>query len=201
MGGVAKPGNYPITNSHFTLLNLLSQGGGVAAGLRNPQVRLNRAGKSYVQSVSALYKNPALDTRVHGGDKVIVEQDSRYFLSLGAAGQESLIHFDKDHITALDAMAMVGGVSDNRGNPAAILILREYPEAMVRDGIHGPSHARAIFTMDLTNADGLFSAGKFALIPKDTVLVTESPITSVQTVLGLVGSVFGLAITASNASN
>lgn len=201
VGGVARPGSFPVTDRHYTLLNLISQGGGVTPGLRNPRARLNRAGRSYVKSVSDIYKNPAYDTRLRAGDKVIVEEDSRYFLSLGAAGQESLISFTKEDISALDAMALVGGVSDSRGNPAAILILREYPSKAVRDGVRGPQHQRTIFTLDLTNADGLFSAGRFEIQPKDTVLVTESPITSAQTILGLIGSVFGLAISASAVSD
>ncbi|MEM7438832.1 MAG: polysaccharide biosynthesis/export family protein [Pseudomonadota bacterium] len=201
VGGVTKPGSYPVIDRHFTILNLISQGGGVTAGLRNPRARLNRAGRTYVRSITDIYENPALDTRLQGGDKVIVEQDTRYFLSLGAAGQESLIHFTKESVTALDAMALVGGVADSRGNPAAILILREYPTSAVRDGIRGPQHQRTIFSLDLTNADGLFSAGRFQIQPKDTVLVTESPITSAQTILGLVGSVFGIAISASSVSD
>jgi len=52
--------------------------------------------------------------------------------------------------------------------------------------------------VDLTTADGLFSAGQFAVYPNDTVLVTESPIGNVRTVLSLIGSAFGLVNTASN---
>ena len=50
-----------------------------------------------------------------------------------------------------------------------------------------------VFTVDLTSADGLFSARNFRIHPGDLVLVTESPVTWAQTILGLVGSVFGLA--------
>ncbi|MCP5091733.1 MAG: polysaccharide export protein [Gammaproteobacteria bacterium] len=199
VGGVSSPGSYAITDSHFTVLNLISQGGGVNPALRHPRVRLNRNGKSYVKSVSAIFENPGLDTILRGGDKVIVEQDDRYFLSLGAAGQESLVYFEKERLSALDAMSLVGGVSDSRGNPAGILILRQYPAGAVDDGRRGPEHARTVFTLDLTSADGLFSAGQFAINPKDTVLVTESPITATQTIFRLIGSVFGLANTASNA--
>lgn len=201
VGGVSSPGSYPITTPHFTVLNLISQGGGVSTSLRNPRVRLNRNGKSYVQSLSSIYADPSLDALVRGGDKLVIEQDKRYFLSLGAAGKESLVYFEKESITALDAMALVGGVSDGRGNPRGILILREYPSWSVKDGLRGPGHTRSIFTLDITNADGLFSAGKFTINSKDTVLVTESPLNSAQTIFGLIGSLFGLANTASSAGN
>lgn len=201
VSGVAQPGSYPITDAHFTILNLISQGGGVSPDLRNPRVRLNRNGKSYVRSIADIYENPSFDTIIRGGDKVVVEKDQRYFLSLGAAGQESLIYFEQERVSALDAMALAGGVSDSRGNPEGILILRQYDTRAVRDGIKGPGHQRSIFTLDLTTADGLFSAGQFQINPNDTVLVTESPLNSAQTIFGLIGSIFGIANTASNASN
>jgi polysaccharide export outer membrane protein len=62
----------------------------------------------------------------------------------------------------------------------------------------GPDQARVVFAVDLTTADGLFSARNFNIHSGDLVLVTESPITSAQTIFGLVGSVFGLASQTSN---
>jgi polysaccharide export outer membrane protein len=50
-----------------------------------------------------------------------------------------------------------------------------------------------VFTIDLTSSDGLFSAGAFAINSQDTVLVTESPVNTAQTVFSLIGSLFGLA--------
>ena len=39
--------------------------------------------------------------------------------------------------------------------------------------------------MNLTTADGLFSAGKFRIHPGDTVMVTEAPVTVAETIIGL----------------
>lgn len=193
VGGVGAPGAYPLPDRNYTVLNLIAQGGGVQAELVNPQVRLMRGGNIYGTSVERLFSNPNLDTLLQGGDQVIVEADRRYFLSLGAAGQQSQHHFPQDHVTALDAMAIIGGVQGARGDPGGILILREYPDTAVHGGDRGPDQARAVFVVDLTSADGLFSARNFRVHPGDLVLVTESPITSAQTILGLIGSAFGLA--------
>jgi polysaccharide export outer membrane protein len=193
VSGVARPGIYPLTDRDITLLSLISEGGGVAPGLKNPQVRLMRGSKVYGISVARLFEEPALDTTLQGGDRVIVEEDSRYFLSLGASTGQSLYPFSKDEISALDALSIIGGVTANRADPKGILILREYPRALLRgDGV-GPPQERVVFTLDLTSADGLFSAGKFAVMPGDLIYASESRITSARTVLGLIGSVFGLA--------
>jgi len=195
VGGVANPGNYPIVEQHLTVLNLISQGGGASPSLRNPHVRIIRAGQTYTSSLARIYKNPALDSILKGGDKVIVENDERFFRSLGAASKEQLVYFENDNISALDAMSLVGGISDNRADPKGILILREYSTNAVRSNGSGPSNTRSIFVVDLTSSDGLFSAGRFAINSNDTVLVTESPLTSVNTIFGILGSIFGIATT------
>ena len=193
VGGVVGPGNYQIVDPHFTVLNLISQGGGSSPTLSNPQVRLIRAGRVYTTSLSSIYADPSLDSVLKGGDKVIVQRDERFFRSLGAAAKEQIIYFEEDEVTALDAMALIGGITDSRANPKGILILREYPNNAVRNNGSGPSNARSVFVIDLTSSDGLFSAGRFAINSNDTVLVTESPLTAVNTVFGIIGSVFGIA--------
>jgi len=201
VGGVGAPGAYPLPDRNYTVLNLLAAGGGVQAGLVNPQIRLRRGGNIYGTSVERLYASPNLDTLLHGGDQVIVEEDRRYFLSLGAAGQQSQHPFTQDRVTALDAMAIIGGVNSSRGDPGGILILREYPASAVRPDERGPNQSRVVFSLDLTSADGLFSARNFPVFDGDLVLVTESPITSAQTIFGLIGSVFGLANQTANIGN
>ena len=200
VGGVGKPGSYPLTDGALTVLNLIALGGGVGSTMLHPLVRLTRGGKTYVTSLDRLYEDPDIDTVVQGGDQVIVLEDSRKFLALGAAGREQIVKFPTDRPTALEAMASIGGVNDTRGDPKAILILREYPARAVSDGIRGPEAARAIFVIDMTTADGLFSAARFRINPDDVIYVSESPLTAFNTISTLVGSVFGLAKQASSAA-
>ena len=193
VGGVGQAGSYPIPDRNFSVLSLISQGGGVNPSLENPIVKLVRGGRSYGISVSRLFAQPSLDVSLVGGDKVIVEDDTRYFLALGAAGKQSTMPFSQDEISALDAVTMVGGLSPSRANPKGVLILREYAGKQVRLDGRGPDRTRVVFTVDLTTADGLFSARNFQIAHGDLVLVTESPVTSTHTVVGLIGQMFGLA--------
>ncbi len=193
VAGVSKPGAYPLSDTHYTVLNAVAAAGGASASIENPQVRLIRAGNSYATSLERLYRDPSLDTILRGGDKLVVEADPRYFRSLGAAQKETIVPFPQDEVTALDAMSLIGGLADTRADPKGILILREYPESAVKDGISGPEHERSVFVIDLTSADGLFSAGQFRIEPKDTVMVSESPISGATTILGLVAKVLDIA--------
>ncbi|MCB5200683.1 polysaccharide biosynthesis/export family protein [Loktanella sp. TSTF-M6] len=196
VSGVRAPGVYPLPDRNVSLLTLLSLGGGVNDALPNPQVRLFRGNRSYGIGLNRLFDDPSLDTVIQGGDRVLIEADDRYFLSLGATTTESLHVFPKDEVTALDALAIIGGVNDARANPQAILVLREYAAADTVAGpvsSAGPPQERVVFTIDLTSADGLFSAGKFQIQPGDLVYATESPLGATASVIGLAGATLGLA--------
>lgn len=194
VSGVNNPGSFPLIDRDMTVLTALSRAGGASGNFQNPQIRLLRGNTTYAISLDKLLKSPGLDTTLRSGDKIVVAEDESYFLALGATGKEQLITFPKDHVSALDAVSLVGGLSDARANPEGILVLREYgPGAVKPDPNKGPQNQRVVFTMDLTTADGLFSAGKFAIMPKDVVYATESPINNARTILGLIGSTFGVA--------
>jgi polysaccharide export outer membrane protein len=193
IGGVRAPGSYTLPDNDFTLLQLLADGGGIDGSLGNPQVRLHRSGRIFGISAARLLDRPDLDTTLQGGDKVYIEPDSRQFLSLGAAGTEAVHPFPEDHVTAREALSIIGGVADTRANAQGILILRRYRVADVTADRSGPDHPRTVFTLDLTSADGLFSADQFELQSGDLVYVTESPVTAVQSIFSLIGGSLSLS--------
>lgn len=193
VGGVANPGSYPLPNRNYSLLSLLAKAGGIDKGLRNPLVRLIRDGKSYEIPADALFEDASKNVVLRGKDQIIVVKDDRYFIALGAAGSEQQVFFSQEQITALESISLIGGLNDARANPKGILILREYPAEALRADGSGPSKQQTIFTLDLTTADGLFAARNFQINPNDSVLATESPINSIRTIFGLIGSAFGLA--------
>lgn len=200
VGGVSKPGAYPMPSRNYKILNLIADAGGIPDSLRNPMVRLIRGSKTYEISADELYANSSKNALLHPRDSVIVEQDERQFIALGASGTEDLIYFHKDRITVLEAISLMGGLNDSRADPKGILVLREYDAKHLAAGDHGPNLQQVVFVIDLTSADGLFAARKFEINPNDTVLVTESPVTKAQTVFRLIGSVFGLTSQAASAA-
>ncbi|WP_372614069.1 polysaccharide biosynthesis/export family protein [Aquicoccus sp.] len=198
VGGVARPGTYPLASRDVSILSLIAEGGGISDALRNPLVRLIRGGQTYEIRAESLFSDASNNALVRGNDKVIVEEDKRYFTALGATGSEQLVYFEKEKITALEAMSIIGGLSDSRANPKGVLVLRDYDDDQLRP--EGPTKAQVVFTFDLTSADGLFAARKFQVNPMDTVLATESPVTTVRTVTSLLGSLVGLTTTIGNNS-
>ena len=191
ISGVSKPGAFPLVDAGATITSALAQAGGISGNVLNPQVSLQRDGKLYKVSAEKLLSQPALDTTLRGGDKIFVQADPRYFLSLGAAGRETVIDFPRDTVTTLEAMSLIGGVNQDLANPKAILVLRVYPPAAVSStSQNGPPKAQMVFAFDLTTAEGLFSAGAFPIQDRDLVLVTQSPLVNTSNVVRLVTSMF-----------
>lgn len=194
VSGVAVPGAYPLPNRNYTILSLIAKGGGIDKAMRNPVVRLIRQGQTYEIPTGELFEKAARNITLRGNDKVIVEQDDRYFIALGATGSEQLVHFSKESLSALEALSIVGGINDQRANPQGVLVLREYPASAVRSNGGGPTQQQVVFSLDLTSADGLFAARNFQIHPNDTVLATESPVNTLRTIVGLFKSASGLAV-------
>jgi polysaccharide biosynthesis/export protein len=192
VSGMVKPGTYPLVSRNQTILSMLATGGGIGSGMRNPIVRLIRDGSTYEISARKLLENGSLDTVLRGGDKILVEQDDRYFTALGASGTERLIYFEKDQITALEAMSIAGGLLDGRADPKGVLILRNYAPKAVRSDMTGPPKSKVVFTFDLTKAEALFAAREFNVFPGDTVLVSESSLPATQSILSIFGSSIGI---------
>ncbi|PIE06854.1 MAG: polysaccharide biosynthesis protein [Rhodobacterales bacterium] len=184
--GVQKPGPVPLPSRNFTILNAISAGGGIGTNLRNPLVRLIRDGKTYEIPAERLLSDGVHNIALRGGDKVIVDEDQRRFVIAGATG-DRLVQFNREHITAMEALSMAGGLSESRADPGGILILRDYPASAVRaDGRGGPPKQQVVFNVNLTTADGLFAAREFEIHPDDLVMVTEAPMVAGIQILNLV---------------
>lgn len=192
VSGMQTPGAYPLAGRDQTILSTLALGGGIAPGLRNPIIRLIRGGQTYEITASQLLENAAYDTAMRGGDRILIEEDDRYYTSLGATGTERLIYFDKARITALEAISQVGGISEGRADPKGVLILRDYDSGTVRPDGKGPPKAQVVFAFDMTDADALFAARRFPVLSGDTVLVTESRLPATQSILSVFGSALGI---------
>jgi len=173
--GVARPGRIELPEISPTILSVLAEAGGIATSLRNPLVRLNRAGEAYAIPSRELFANPANDIQLRGGDRILVEEDNRSFIALGAAGRQEVVYFQREEITTLDALSTIGGLSQSRANLNGVMVLRTYPASAVRETGPAPRQEQVIFTFDLTSADGLFAAQRFTIAPGDVVLAAESP--------------------------
>ncbi|EPX86248.1 hypothetical protein ruthe_01059 [Rubellimicrobium thermophilum DSM 16684] len=175
---MAAPGVYPIERPTRTLSAILARAGGPTIPTDSAEVTVVRGNTRGSIWFEDLYDNPAADIALRGGDRIIVETDSRAFTALGATGTQTLVPFERRSISALEAIAQVGGLSSTTADPTGVFVFRNEPEAIAqrllgRTDIRGTQ--RVIYVLDLTRPNGMFFARDFAIRDGDTVYVTEAP--------------------------
>ena len=193
VSGVPRSGPVKLPNRNYSILALLSEGGGIAPNFENPVVKLIRGGSTYSIPADELFSDARKNVVLRGGDQIVVEEDERTFTAIGSVQSEQVITFPKNSLNAMEALALMGGLTDERANPQGILILREFDTKQVRSDGSGPSNEYVVFTIDLASADGLFGAGKFQVRPGDIMVATESAVKPAQAVIALLGSAFAIA--------
>ncbi|WP_407682129.1 polysaccharide biosynthesis/export family protein [Pseudodonghicola flavimaris] len=177
-GSVGAPGVYPIERPTRTLSAMLSRAGGLTIRPGVAQVTVNRGdqrGKIWYQD---LYDNPSLDIALRSGDRILVEEDTRAFTALGATSQQARVPFETQQLSALEAIAQVGGLISTSSDPTGVFIFRNEPaeianQVLGRDDLQGAQ--RMVYVLNLTEPNGMFVARDFVVRDDDTLYVTEAP--------------------------
>ncbi len=189
IGGVGAQGVYPIERPTRTLTSMLANAGGITLAPEITQITLIRGAHKGTIWLQDLYTEPHLDVALRGGDRILVEEDRRFFTALGATGAQQKVPFDTQSISAIEALARVGGLSTGVADPTGIFIFRNEPAEIAnsvlgRADLIGPQ--RMIYVLDMTSPNGVFRARDFAIRDADTVYVTEAPYTQFSKVLSAV---------------
>ena len=100
-GQAGANGVYPIDASTRTLATMLAKSGGVTIDPATAIVRVTRGGHTGKIWLKDLYENPSLDIALRPGDKIMIEDDSRKFIALGATGAQSTVPFVSATMSAL----------------------------------------------------------------------------------------------------
>ncbi|MFN4193418.1 MAG: polysaccharide export protein, partial [Tabrizicola sp.] len=172
-----------------TLATMLAKAGGVTIDPAITIVRVTRGKHTGKIWLNDLYDNPSLDIALRPGDKINIEKDDRKFFALGATGAQSVVPFESESMSALEAIATVGGLSTMSADPTGVFILRDESEEIAR-AVLGRNDLigdqRIVYVLDLTEPTGLFEARDFQIRDGDTLYVTEAPFVQWQKTLGAI---------------
>ncbi len=197
-------GVYPIEASTRTLGTMLAKAGGVTVDPGIAIVRVTRGNHTGKIWLKDLYENPNLDIALRAGDKIVVEKDSRKFIALGATGAQSVVPFESETLSALEAIATVGGLSTMSADPTGVFVLRDESESIARVVLGRPDligDQRIVYVLDLTEPTGLFEARDFLIRDGDTLYVTEAPFVQWQKTLGAITGSTAAASSLANTAN
>lgn len=189
IGGVGAQGVYPIERPTRTLSAMLAQAGGINIEPEIAQITVTRGSHSSKVWFEDIYSNPRLDIALRGGDKILVQEDTRAFSVLGATGSQNRVPFQSQTLSAIEAIAQVGGLNTNLADPTGVFVFRTEPEEIAnavlgRNDLRGAQ--RFVYLLDLTEPNGMFQARDFAIRDDDLVYVTEAPYTQFRKVLSAI---------------
>jgi len=180
IGAVGGQGVYPIERPTRSLATMLARSGGITIEPEIAQVTIIRGSKRGKIWFEDLYRHPELDIALRGGDKILVEQDTRAFTALGATGAQARVPFETQNLSAIEAIAQVGGLLAASADPTGVFVLRNEPEVVAeqvlgRNDLEGAQ--RLVYVLNLTEPNGMFMARDFVIRDGDTLYVTEAPFT------------------------
>lgn len=200
VGAVGAQGIYPIERPTRTLGSMLANAGGVTNEPEIAQITVTRGNKQGRIWFQDLFNHPELDIALRGGDQVLVEGDTRSFTALGATASQSRVPFESQDLSALEAIAQVGGLVSTSSDPTGVFVMRNEPaeiagQVLGRSDLQGAQ--RMIYVLNLTEPNGLFLARDFVIRDGDTLYVTEAPYAQwTKTLTILTGSLTPIANTA-----
>lgn len=207
VGAVGGQGIYAIERPTRTLSSMLARAGGVTIEPEIAQITVTRGRQSGEIWFQDLYEYPEMDIALRGGDKILIEEDSRAFVALGATGAQSRVPFESQTLSAVEAIAQVGGLLATSADPTGVFIIRNEVQEIAasvlgRDDLTGDQ--RMVYVLDLTEPNGLFLARDFVIRDDDLLYVTEAPFAqwskTIAAVTGSLGAVTTVTSAASSVS-
>lgn len=188
LGKIGAQGVYPIERPTRTLSSMLARAGGVIIDAEIAVVTVKRGGESGKVWLTDLYSGSGNDIALRPGDIILVEEDQRSFTALGALGGQTKVPLGNEVISALEAMAMVGGLNSNLADPTGIFVLRDEPASVASRVLAQPVYGsqRMAYVLDLTRPNGLFLARDFTIRDGDTIYVTEAPYVQWRKTIGAI---------------
>lgn len=196
IGSIGAQGVYAIERPTRTLATMMARAGGVTISPEIAQITVIRGkqrGKIWFQD---LYDHPELDIALRAGDRILIEEDSRSFIALGATGGQARVPFESQNLSALEGIAQVGGLNAATADPTGVFIFRNEPQEIAeqvlgRNDLQGTQ--RMVYVLDLTKPNGMFMARDFVIRDGDTLYVTEAPFTQWSKVIAAITGTAGSA--------
>jgi polysaccharide export outer membrane protein len=190
-GDVKNPGRVSVLEGVRSVVEAINRCGGLAGGgtagpLANQyQVTVRRNGEVILVTQFSDLLNGG-DIGIQKGDEIVVRPNSRVYTVLGAVIKAGNVEMSKPHITLLEALGQVGGLSDERANKTGVYVFR------MGDVVNNPTARARVFRLDLMQPVSIFVAQQFGVQTQDVVFVTNAPLYEYNKVLTAIYRTFSI---------
>ena len=190
-GDVVKPGRYPLSTTGDRLLDVVAKAGGSTHPAREVYVTFVRGQERGTQLLEKIIDDQSENIFILAGDRIYINHDPKRYSVFGAVHKPGAFIFPASQVNALEAMALAGGLIDERADATGIFIFRYESEAVVRAIVpdaksFGSSGIPTVYRISLRDPGSYFYARGFLLRDKDVVYVANAPGVEIAKVLRLI---------------
>lgn len=200
VGDVKNNARVPLSPHGERILEVLAGAGGVDDRVDKAMIQITRDGRVAALPLTRIINEPSENIRLQPNDVITALTKTHSFTVLGAGGKNDELEFEATGITLAQALGRMGGLKDERANPRGVFVFRlEKPELvgvtpgdgtrLTTDGL-----VPVIYRIDMTRAETLFLAQKFAVRDQDVLYVSNAPLTDIQRFMQLLSSLIFPAI-------
>jgi polysaccharide biosynthesis/export protein len=188
-GTVARPGRYRLTSARERLLDLIALAGGSSINIDDSELRLVRGEKVATIRLGDLRPEDLGNIVVAPGDRIEILKQPKTYTVFGATDRISQVAFDGRKLSLAEAIARVGGPSDQRADPTGVFLFRFEKAGAGKEG------QPIIYRLDLMNPASYFLAQRFAVRDKDVIYFANAEINPPTKFISLLNQLFSPVVT------
>lgn len=191
-GEVAKPGRLVLQTNRESLSDVVALAGGYRGNARDLTLRVMRGSSIVDVRVNDLAENPALDVRIHPGDRLMLINSPRTYSILGASGRVEQMPFSRSSVSLAEAVAGAGGINSALGDPAAIFLFRYVRDEQDRE-------VPMVYHLNMMQTGSYFLAQKFIMQDKDVLYFGNAAANQPSKLVQLISQLFSPILTVTSA--
>jgi polysaccharide export outer membrane protein len=180
-GEVKQPGVFPVTETPLTLIDAITQAGGLNERADWKTVTFTRGNDTEVIRLDDFYsKGDISQNRLlqHGDVVHVSRNDQRNVYVLGDVKRAGTVEINRYGLNLAEALSEVGGIDERSADANGIFVLRK--RDLERDGVIAD-----VYQLHAKNIASLVLAEQFELGPQDIVYVTSAPLARWNKVISL----------------
>jgi polysaccharide export outer membrane protein len=191
----------PLSVRGDRLLDVVASAGGVRTAVQDVAVVLTREGRSLRVPLQDVLDDPQENIYLRPGDVLTLVHDPLTFTAMGATGRSGVVPFETPGLTLDQALGRVGGLNDDRADPAGVFVVRYEPEQIAQripEMSKVPAqggYVATVYHLSMRDPASLFLSRRFPMHSKDIVYVSNAPVNELQKIFSLVNLLVSPAVT------
>lgn len=180
-GEVKQPGVYPVTEIPLTLIDALSQAGGLTEEADWRTVTFTRGNTTEVIKLDDFYAHGDISQNrlLQNGDIVHVSRnDAQKVFVLGDVKRAGSVTLNRYGLNLAEALSDSGGLNENTADANGVFVLR-------KSNVEQTGIIANVYQLHAKNIAAMVLAEQFELQPHDIVYVTSAPLARWNRVISL----------------